>query len=65
MKYLKLVSVALAVVISMLFMPALEANVRQLGWEDLAPHVEFTDPFLELSQEQASKMGFVYWMIQR
>ena len=65
MKYLKLMSVALAVVVSMLFMPALEANVRQLGWEDLAPQVEFTDPFTELSQEQASKMGFVYWMIQR
>ena len=65
MKYLKLASVALAVVVSLLLMPALKADIRQLGWEDLAPQVEYTDPFQELSQEQASKMGFVYWMIQR
>ena len=65
MKYLKLASVALAVVVSLLLMPALKADIRLLGWEDLAPQIEFTDPFRELTPEQASKMGFVYWMIQR
>ncbi|MEM8715090.1 MAG: DUF3299 domain-containing protein [Cyanobacteria bacterium P01_G01_bin.4] len=65
MKYLKLASVALAVVLSLLLMPALKADTQQLDWEDLAPQVEFTDPFQALSPEQQSKMGFVYWMIQR
>lgn len=62
---LKIISIALAVVASLLVVPAHGENTRQLAWEDLAPQVEFTDPFRNLSPEQASKMGFVYWMIQR
>ncbi|MGK7907944.1 MAG: DUF3299 domain-containing protein [Synechococcus sp.] len=62
---MKITSITLALAASLLVILARGENTRQLAWEDLAPQVAFTDPFQDLSSEQQSKMGFLYWMIQR
>ncbi len=62
---MKRTSIALAILASLVVLPAQGENTLQLSWEDLAPQIEFEDPFEALAPEQASEFGFVYWMIQR
>jgi len=39
--------------------PAIAAQVRQLGWQDLIKKVEFEDPFVALTTDQLSDLGLV------
>jgi len=42
-----------------LAVPAVAAQMQQLGWEDLLKKVEFEDPFAALTQEQLYQLGTV------
>lgn len=43
----------------LLALPLGASQLREIGWEDLEPKIEFDDPFTKLSQQQLADLGFV------
>lgn len=41
------------------FTPAVAADVREIGWEDLVPPISFDDPFEALTEDQLIKLGAI------
>lgn len=52
----RLLGVALCLVC---FTPAVAADVREIGWEDLVPPISFDDPFEALTEDQLIKLGAI------
>ncbi|WP_017328008.1 DUF3299 domain-containing protein [Synechococcus sp. PCC 7336] len=62
---MKKLSAALVILATLMVLPARSENARELSWEDLAPQIEFEDPYRGLTPEQVADFSLVYWMIQR
>lgn len=59
MRIISLKTIMVLLLTAVFIAPAIAAQVRQLGWQDLIKKVEFEDPFVALTTDQLSDLGLV------